>query len=221
MVPGARAPASREQLDELPEPTWRLLLGRGLPQFALEALLPTLAFYAGLRLSGLAAGIVAGTSASLVLAGILLRRGRDVSVVALGAVFVVIQAIVGLASHSTTVYLAQPIVFSTLLGIAYVGSVAVGRPLIGVFASAWYPFPDWFRATPTFRREFSLQTLVWAGYCFVRAALRLVALLHSGAGGFVVVSLMTGVPPYIVLVTWGVWHARRAFAMPSAEPPTA
>ena len=51
--------------------------------------------------------------------------------------FVIIQAIVGLASHSATVYLAQPVVLSGLWSVAYFVSVAIGRPLIGVFANAW------------------------------------------------------------------------------------
>jgi Protein of unknown function (DUF3159) len=208
-APGAAAPS---RLDELPDPTWRFLLGRGLPQFAVEAVGPVLAFYAGWRVSGLVGGIVAAGAVSLALAAVLVRRGSDVNVVALGVVFVAIQAVVGLVSHSTTAYLAQPVVFSTLLGIAYVVSVVVGRPLIGVFASAWYPFPDWFKETEAFRHEFALQTLVWAAYCIVRAALRLVVLLHSGVGGFVVVSLLTGVPPYALLVAWGLWHARRSFS---------
>ena len=209
-APGA--PAAPSRLAELPDPTWRLLLGRGLPQFAVEAIGPVLAFYAAWRLWGLAAGILAATVVSLALAAVLLRRGGEVGVVALGAVFVVIQALVGLVSHSATVYLAQPVAFSTLLGIAYLVSVVVGRPLIGVFASAWYPFPDWFKATDAYRREFGLQTLVWAAYCFVRAALRLVVLLHSGVDSFVVISLLTGMPPYVALVAWGIWHARRSFS---------
>lgn len=212
LVPQARAAAAPLDLSSLPEPTWRFLLARGLPQFAGETALPVLAFYGGWRAWGLAGGIVASTAVSLALAAALLRRGRDTGLVALGALFVAIQALVALAAHSATVYLAQPVVFSLLLAVAYVVSVVVGRPLIGVFASAWYPFPGWFRASPPFRREFGMQTLVWAAFCVVRAALRLAALLHSGVGGFVVVSLLTGGPPYAVLVAWGVWHARRAFS---------
>jgi len=212
MVRAAGAAPPAERVAELPEPTWRLLLVRGLPQFAVETVAPVLAFYAGWRTWGLGGGVATATVVSLVLAAVLLRRGSDAGLVVVGAVFVLVQAAVGLAAHSTTVYLAQPVVFSTLLAVAYVASVAVGRPLVGVFASAWYPFPDWFKATPAFRREFGLQSLVWAAYCLVRAALRLVVLLHSGVGGFVVVSILTGAPPYAVLVLWGVWHARRSFA---------
>jgi Protein of unknown function (DUF3159) len=188
------------------------MLGRGLPQFALEAVAPVVVFYGAWRAGGLAAGIAATTVFSVAVAWWLVRTGRDAAVVVLGVVFVVIQAAVALAAHSTTVYLAQPVLFSVLLAVAYVVSVVVGRPLIGVFASAWYPFPQWFRESDVFRREFALQTLVWAAFMLVRAALRLWSLLHAGVGDFVVVSLLTGVPPYCALVAWGLWHARRTFS---------
>ena len=211
MVRAAGTATQASSLSDLPEPTWRLLLGRGLPQFAVEAVVPVLVFYLAWRAAGLGAGIAASTLASLAIATWLLRRGRDVGVVALGVVFVVIQAVVALAAHSTTVYLAQPVVLSGLWAVAYAASVVVGRPLIGVFASAWYPFPDWFRASAAFRREFGLQSLVWAAFCLVRAAVRLYVLLHSGVGSFVVVSILTGFPPYCALVAWGLWHARVSF----------
>jgi uncharacterized protein DUF3159 len=218
VVPAAGGPAPRRRVTDLPEPTWRLLLGRGLPQFALEAVVPVLAFYAGLQAAGLAAGIIATSVVSVAIAAGLVRRGRDVSLVALGVVFVAIQAAAGLVSGSTTVYLAQPVVFSALAGVAYALSVVIGRPLIGVFASAWYPFPEWFRETAAFRREFGLQSLVWAGYCFLRAGLRLAVLLRNGVGGYVVVSVATGVPGVVALIGWGIWHARRTFADVAAEP---
>jgi hypothetical protein len=124
----------------------------------------------------------------------------------------VIQAAVGLASHRATIYLAQPVVLSGLWSIAYFGSVAIRRPLIGVFATAWYPFPDWFRASRPYRREFGMQSIVWGCYCLLRAALRLWVLLDSGVSGFVVVSVLTGPPLLVLLVAWGVWHARRSFS---------
>jgi Protein of unknown function (DUF3159) len=210
--PPGTAP-SRNALTELPDPTWRLLLGRGLPQFLAEAVVPVLAFYAAWRIWGLVPGIAASTLVSLGLAAALLASGRSARLVALGALAVVIQAAVALAAHSATVYLAQPVVFSALWALAYAGSVAVGRPLVGVFASAWYPFPDWFRESRPFRREFGMQSLVWSGYCLLRAALRLVALLRAGVGGFVVVSLLTGTLPVVALVAWGLWHARRSFSL--------
>jgi intracellular septation protein A len=198
------------------------MLGRGLPQFLGEAVAPVLVFFAAWKAAGLGPAIAASTVVYLALAVLLLRRGRDIALIATGAVFVVIQAIVGLVSHSATVYLAQPVVLSTLWSVAYFASVAVGRPLIGVFANAWYPFPPWFRASAPYTREFGLQSIVWGVYCLARAALRLYVLLHSGVGGFVVVSLVTGFPFLFGLVFWGIWHARRVFsrlAVATADAP--
>jgi hypothetical protein len=42
--------------------------------------------------------------------------------------------------------------------------------------------------------------------------LRLFVLLHSGVGGFVLISIVTGFPFFFVLVAWGIWHARRVFS---------
>ena len=221
VVRAAGTQVATPQLESLPAPTWRSLVSRGLPQFAAEALLPVAAFYVAWRVAGLAAGILASTIVAVVLAAFLVRAGRDVGLVVVGAVFVVIQALVGLVSGSATVYLAQPVVLSALWGIAYAASVAVGRPLVGVFASAWYPFPAWFRASAPFRREFGLQSIVWAAYCFTRAALRLVLLLHSGIGAFVLVSFATGTPIVVLLVGWGLWHARRSFTGLDVAPPAA
>ena len=169
-------------------------------------------FYGAWSVAGLGAGIAAGTAVSLVLAAVLVRRGRDVTLVAVGAAFVVVQAVVGLASGSTTVYLAQPVLLNALWGLGCFVSIAIRRPLIGVFAGAWYPFPAWFRASDAFRREFSLQSAVWGAFYLVRAAFRLWALLASGVGGFVVVSVLTGSPLVLLLIGWGVWHARRTFS---------
>lgn len=188
------------------------MLGRGLPQFTGEAVAPVLVFYAAWELAGLTTAIVASSLFSLSLAAWLLRRGKDATLVAGGALFVFIQAAVGLASHSATVYLAQPVVMSGLWSVAYFGSVAIRRPLIGVFATAWYPFPDWFRASSPYQREFGMQSLVWGCYCLMRAGLRLWALLDSGVSGFVLVSVVSGPPFLALLVGWGVWHARRSFS---------
>jgi hypothetical protein len=43
------------------------------------------------------------------------------------------------------------------------------------------------------------------------------ALLDSGVGGFVVVSIVTGTPLLAALVAWGIWHARRTFDEPAPE----
>jgi hypothetical protein len=196
---------------ELPDPTWAFLARRGLPQFAAEGIAPILVFYGAWTVGGLTAGVLAATVFAGAVLAWQIRNGRDGALARLALLFVAIQALVGLAAHSAAVYLAQPVVLSAAWGVAYLVSAAIGRPLVGVFANAWYPFPPEFRAGASYRREFGLQSLVWGVFCLARAALRLVALLGSGVGGFVLVSIATGTPLFVALVFWGLWHARRTF----------
>jgi hypothetical protein len=198
-------------MSELPEPTWRLLLGRGLPTLAIEGVLPVLVFYGVWREAGLGPAVVASTVAAGVVVLYQLRRGMDVALAAVTCVFIVIQALVGLAAHSATVYLAQPVVVSGLWGVAYLVSAAIDRPLIGAFARAWYPFPPEFRASRVYRHEFRMQSVVWGVYCLARCGLRLWVLLTTGVGGLIAVSTISGAPILVALVLWGVWHARRVF----------
>jgi hypothetical protein len=204
--------AARSSLIDAPEPSWRFLLQRGLPTFAVEGFAPILLFYVVWNLAGLVPAILVATAVSGSIVAWQVRRGNGGALAVVALIFVLIQAVVGLASNSATVYLAQPVVLSACWGVAYFGSVVVRRPLIGIFANVWYPFPPAFRASEPYRHEFSLQSIVWGIYCLARAGLRLAVLLGPGIGSFVVVSLLTGAPIFAALVFWGIWHARRTFS---------
>jgi hypothetical protein len=183
--------------------------------FALEGFVPILVFYAVWRTGGLAAGIVASAAVAGVVVLWQLRRGLDIALAAATCLFIAIQGLVALTAHSATVYLAQPVLLSACWGVAYLVSAAIRRPLIGAFASAWYPFPQEFRASEIYLREFGMQSVVWGLYCLARSGLRLGMLLAGGVGGFVLVSFMTGTPILLGLVVWGIWHARRVFGVAS------
>src|SRR5262245_24189454 len=209
VVRSSTAPLARDSVTTTSQPTWHSLLRCGLPNFALEGLFPILVFYGVSRAGGLAAGV----AASAAVAGLVVlwqtRRGMGAALAAASFVFIAIQALVALAAHSATVYLAQPVLFSACWGIAYFVSIAIRRPLIGVFASAWYPFTPQFRASQTYRREFDMQSALWGTYCLARSGLRLGVLLTSGVGEFVAISAVTGTPILVALALWGIWHARR------------
>jgi Protein of unknown function (DUF3159) len=212
MVRATAAPfASSGRLSDLPEPSWRFLVRRGLPTFAVEGLAPVVLFYVVWSAASLAPAIVAATVLSGAVVWRQAGRGHGGGLAVVTTTFLVIQAAVGLAAQSATVYLAQPVVLSALWGVAYLASVVLGRPLVGVFANVWYPFPLEFRASEPYRREFGMQSVVWGVYCLARAGMRLAALLGPGIGAFVLVSTLTGPPMMLALVFWGIWHARRSF----------
>ena len=179
--------------------------------------MPVVVFYGVWQSAGLAAGIAASAAVAGLIVLWQLRCGRDVALAAATAVFITIQSLVALAADSATVYLAQPVLVSACWGVAHLVSAAIGRPLIGAFACAWYPFPSDFRATEHYRREFGMQSLVWGVYCLGASAIRLGVLLTSGVGALVVVSFLVGTPGPLALVLWGVWHARRALSVPYAQ----
>jgi hypothetical protein len=204
---------------ELEAPTFREVLRAGLPQFLREGFLPLGAFYVGLRLAGLGVGIAAATAASVAVYALERRAGRDGLVVRLSLGFVAVQAVVGLASHSTTVYLAQPVVANAIWGLAFIGSAVVRRPLAGVFACAWYPFPRWFREADSFKRVFGVESVVWGVYLLARAAIRLAALLHGSVEDFLLITIATGTPAMLVLTAWSIRYAIRKLSGPEDSTP--
>ena len=61
MVRQAGTPLAPGLVDDLPEPTWRSMLGRGLPQFMGEAVVPVLVFFGVWKVAGLGPAIAAST----------------------------------------------------------------------------------------------------------------------------------------------------------------
>jgi hypothetical protein len=219
MVPGAVGAVEEREDHGLTEPTvWGVLM-TGLPGVLREGFLPLGAFYAGLELSGLTAGIVVSALASVLIYLYERRRGRDALLVRLSLGFVAVQSIVGLVANSAIVYLAQPVLLAAAWGLAFVVSVAVGRPLAGSLACAWYPFPRWLKESAEFKRVYTVESLVWGAYFLGRSALRLAVLLHGSIGGFLVITFLTGTPVTILLLVWSIRYAIRGLA--ETEPPVA
>ena len=191
----------------------------GLPGFLREGFLPLGAFYAGLKLEGLAAGIVASALVSVLIYLYERRAGRDALLVRLSLGFVAVQSIIGLAADSTTVYLAQPVLVAAAWGLAFLVSVPLGRPLAGALARAWYPFPPWLRETSTFKRVYGIESLVWGAYFLARSGVRLAILLNGSLESFLLVTLLTGTPAMLLLLAWSIRYSIRGLA--DAEPPEA
>src|SRR6478752_6719584 len=198
-------------VDVPPVPRFRSVFIRGLPGFAREGIVPIAVFYVGLTTSGLLLGVLLSTLWAAVAYAYERRRGADGLLVRLSLAFVLVQAAIGLAADSATVYLAQPVLANAVFGLVYLGSVVVGRPLMGAIAMAWYPFPDEVRRSQTFKRTFEFESVVWGTYLLARSSIRLAVLLKGSLGAFFVVNLVTGFPVTFALVAWSVWYAIRAF----------
>lgn len=193
----------------------------GLPGFLREGFLPLGAFYAALSIGGLGAGIAASAAASVLIYAYERRAGRDGLLVRISLVFVVVQSIIGLASRSATVYLAQPVLVNAVWGLAFFVSALVRRPLAGALACAWYPFPPWYRKTEPFRRVFGVESVAWGVYLVARSGLRLAVLLHGSLESFLLIVVLTGTPATIALFAWSIRYAIKELTEPEPEPAAA
>jgi intracellular septation protein A len=186
-------------------------LFRGAGRFARDGLGPTLAFYAGYKVAGLTTGIVLATVVALAAWRYERSRDRSGMLAWLTLLVVVIQAGAGLIADDARAFLAPQVLTTVAWGVAFVGSVAIGRPLAGLFAGEFYPFPDEVRASVTFRRIFGVVSIVWGVTNLARAALRLWTLKDGDIDSFIVVNLLTGFPIVAAMLGWSVWWSQRAF----------
>ncbi len=205
----ATAPASGEH--GLPEPSFGSVLFAGAPRFVREAFGPVAAFYVGWTVAGLVVGIVLASAVGIALDLYERRRGRAGALALVSVAFVLVQAVIGIVADSAVVYLAQPVLVSAVWGVANIGSAIVGRPLAGVLADAWYPFPREVKVSRTYRRIFGFESVVWGVYLLARSAIRMLVLTSGSIGAFAVVQVATGIPFTIALVAWSVWYATRGF----------
>jgi hypothetical protein len=201
-----------EGRSDLPEPSVRSVLAAGLPNLLREGFLPLASFYAAWKWWGLGIGIAVSASVSVLIYVRERRAGRPALLVRIALASVAIEASAGLLSGSVTVYLATGALENGIWAMAFLGSAMVRRPLAGVFACAWYRFPEGFRETTEFKDVFGVVSLAWSVYLLGRTALQIAVLMDGGVGAFVVLSFLTGKPLMLGLLTWSIWYATRALS---------
>jgi intracellular septation protein A len=191
-------------------PSFGALLRGGGPRFLRDAFGPPLAFYIGWKVQGLILGVALASAWTLVAYTWERHHGRPGVAARIGLGIAIIQAIVGLLSQSAIGYFAPPIAANALYGLAFLGSVAIRRPLAGVFAVETYPIPVEVRATPAFRHTFGRISLAWGVYLLGRSALRLYVLMRYSVDVYVAVNVITAAPLTVLLMMWSFWYGLRA-----------
>jgi Protein of unknown function (DUF3159) len=135
---------------------------------------------------------------------------------------ITVRTIVYLLSNNNFVYFVQPIMRTTLTGLVFALSVAVGRPLIARFAGDFCPLAADVRDRPGILRLFKRLSIVWAVVNALAAASSLVLLLTVPVSVFVVTAAVsawivtcTGV---VVTVADSVTTARREGLITALSP---
>lgn len=113
----------------VPGTDFRSIFAAGAPRFVREAFGPVAAFYVGYELGSLVVGIVLATGVGVALNLYERKRGRAGALALVSVGFILVQAAIGIAADSATVYLAQPVLVSAISGIANIVSVVLGDRL--------------------------------------------------------------------------------------------
>jgi intracellular septation protein A len=192
-------------------PSARGVVREAVPRLLRDALGPLAAFYLGWKLVGLAVGVLAALAVGVI--GVLAarREGRPGAFVRLALVLVLARAAVGLIGDSTTLYLAQDAAIDVALGAAFLGSIALGRPLSGAFAADVYQFPEGVEQSETSHFVFTRITLVWGVAFLIRAGLRLAVLLTGSVDRYVAFAAFVDVAFLVGLLGWSVSYSMRHF----------
>jgi hypothetical protein len=109
----------------------------------------------------------------------------------LGCLGITVRTVIYLLSGNAFVYFVQPILRTTLTGLMFAGSVALGRPLIARFANDFCPLSPDVCVRPGIRRLFIRLTILWAGVNGLAAASSLVLLLTVPVSVFVVTAAVS------------------------------
>lgn len=192
----------------LPRP--RALLRHAAPKLVEGKLIPALLLVALLELSGVTAAVLSALAWSLGSIGYRKLTGRTVpGLVILSALGLTARTVVALVSGSLLLYFLQPTMTTALVGLGFLVSVVLGRPLAQRLVADLCPLGGDAADHPALRRFFQQLSLVWAATSLVNTAVTAWVLATQSPATFVIAkSLMGPVSTgllFLVAVPWFRW----------------
>ncbi len=186
---------------------------RGIPNLVEATIFPAVLFVVVLATIGTGVAMIAVLAWSY---GAILRRllrGRRVpAILLLATLGLTIRTLVGLASGSTFAYFVQPIATTVALAALFLGSVVVGRPVIGRLADDFCPISSEVAGRPAVLRLFTGLTVLWAGVHVLTAATTFGMLVSLSVPMFVTLKTIAcfaiTAAAIVVTVVWALNTAR-------------
>lgn len=172
-----------------------------VPNVVEGKIVPLLLFVGFLELIGtMWALLVAFTwSVATILYRVATRR-RVPGLIVLSATALGARTIAGLLTGSMVVYFLQPTVTTVFVGVAFLVSVPLDRPLARKLAYDLLPFDDQTKAHPLVQQFFVRLSLFWAVTSLVNASITVWLLLTQSTTTFVLVKSVLGPATGIVTI---------------------
>ncbi|MEA2469431.1 MAG: hypothetical protein QOE38_429 [Thermoleophilaceae bacterium] len=165
-------------------------------QGIVDTLVGPLVFLVLYKTSGLDAALIGAGAVSLVLVGIRRLRGQPLTSAWYGVAGVLLGAALAKATGNGNGYFLPKVASNAFYGLAFLVSVVIGKPLIGIAWAFFHRQPLAWGYRAEVRRVFSALTLMWAGGYFLRAGVYgvLIASGKDRTGSLATVSLVLGLP---------------------------
>jgi hypothetical protein len=185
------------------------VLGRTL-KGAVIGVIPLAGFYIAQQLGGLGWSVGVGCALSLIVFPFERKMTGSARWAWIGLSGVALGAVLALVTRDPKLFFLRVVIGDAAWGLAMLGSLIIGKPLIGVFASWVVAIPDEYKETQAYKRSFGVVTAVWAVVNLVRAGVRGWLLAKGTLEGFLAVQVLSGYPIFAVLLVFSIWYPRRA-----------
>lgn len=185
----------------LPGP-WAVLR-HSLPNVIVGKVIPVAVFLGFLNLIGTTGALLAALGWSL--AVVVHRRWRGERIpglVLLSTIGLAAKTVLALATGSLVVYFLQPTISTAFVGLAFLASVLMGRPLAERLAADFCPFDPETADHPMLRLFFHRLSLLWAVTSLINAGVTLWLLLTQSVTTFVLIKSFMG--PSFTAATLGI-----------------
>ncbi len=169
------------------------VIRRGGPKILEASVAPAVLFYVCLVFGSLGlayAAAVAWLYGSV--ARRLVRHERVSQVLVLSVLGITVRTTVAVASGSSFMYFAQPILGTVVTGGVFLGSLVAGPPLIARLADDFWPVTPEMHQNPRIAALFRGLTILWAGVHLATATITLVLLLWLPMHTFVLAKQVSG-----------------------------
>jgi uncharacterized membrane protein len=192
-------------------PCWRTVAKQGIRTLVENTLAPLAVFYIALSTLGLtwafvsALGLCYGT-----LLVRLVRRQPVPALLLVGIVLMTARGVIGLVTGSVFLYFLQPSLGNFAIGALFLGTVALGRPLVARLAGEFCGFPDEVVKHHRLRRFFRQVSLIWATVFCLNGAMAIWMLVSVPVGQYLVFSTSSSTAVILLGVGISLWLFRRS-----------
>ena len=121
------------------------------------------------------------------------------------------RGIIGIVTDSEAVYFGIGIASKFAIGLALVGSVVIGRNLLGILAPYVFGFDEELQQHPVYKSTMAVLTIIAGCYYFISAGFDIWLFNNSSANGYVVIRTVVNWPFAMTTIAICSWYAHVPF----------